>query len=348
MMSNKKCKIIIAFFLLICMIPSVGLLFSGPSKPVANEILSAKPRLMKPDGSMNSDFFSDAANWFNDRFFLRQRLSSIWAELNAFFFQTSVRDNVVLGKNRWLYFGDTLNDYCGIPLSDEVIHASVEHLSEIWKCCCENNVQFVFTVAPNKNSVYPENMPSRFPMGESGNVAQLYAGLEERGIPYVDLHEVFRNSDDTLYFQTDSHWNTKGAAFAADAILVSLGMNSGYSSSEFGEGEPHSGDLSAMLFPAEKSAEPDFSYLPGFTFQSVSDPRDGDAIEFSTKCDLGTGKLLCYRDSFGNALYPYLAEQFAEADFSRSTDYDLQRIRDRQYDAVIIEIVERNISWLAQ
>ena len=348
MMNNKKCKIFIVFFFLICMIPSVGLCFFGSSDPAANEILSAQPRLNKPDGSLNQDFFSDAADWFNDRFFLRQRLSSLWAELNAFLFQTSVRDNVILGKNGWLYFGDTLNDYCGVPLSDEVICASARHLSEIWKCCRENNIQFVFTVAPNKNSIYPENMPSRFPMGDSGNVSRLYTELEKQGIPYINLHEVLRNSEETLYFHTDSHWNAKGAALAADAILTSLGVNSGYSSSEFGEGALHYGDLSEMLFPAEKAAESDFIYFPGFTFRPVTDSRDGNAIEFSTKCSVGKGKLLCFRDSFGNALYPYLAEQFAEADFSRSTDYDLQRIRDGQYDVVILEIVERNISWLAR
>ena len=56
----------------------------------------------------------------------------------------------------------------------------------------------------------------------------------------------------------------------------------------------------------------------------------------------GTGRLLAYRDSFGNLLYPYLADSSASARFSRSTMYDLTLEADR----VLVELVERNLKYL--
>ena len=49
---------------------------------------------------------------------------------------------------------------------------------------------------------------------------------------------------------------------------------------------------------------------------------------------------------FGIALYPYLAEAFAAAEFSRSADYSVEAFSGLGADAVILEIVERNLPLL--
>ena len=347
-MNKTFCKIIIIVFLVLCLIPSVGMLFAGPSGAAGNEILSPAPRLERLDGTFNRNFLSEASAWFDDRFALRQQLSAAWSGLNAFLFGCSVNDDVILGREGWLFFTDSLKDYVGELLPDEVIEAAARHIAEIQECCHENGAEFAFTVAPNKNSLYPEYMPRRFPAGNPRNVDRLVEKLSELGVKYVDLHEAFRKNEEVLYFQTDSHWNSRGAALAADHILPVLGMESGYFRGEFREGTDHSGDLFEMLYPSVKSREKDFDYCPGYSFRCTSDPQSGNAIEFSTENPSGTGRLLCWRDSFGISLYPYLAESFSSADFSRSSQYDLERIRNGNYDAVVIEIVERNISWLAQ
>ena len=53
-----------------------------------------------------------------------------------------------------------------------------------------------------------------------------------------------------------------------------------------------------------------------------------------------------FRDSFGNNSFPYLAQRFGKALFSRSSSYDLSRIDECAADTVIIELVERNISYI--
>lgn len=347
-MKKAFSKILIIVFLALCVIPSAGMLIAGPSKAAGNEILSPVPRLEKLDGAFNPNVLSEASSWFDDRYALRQQLSTAWSKLNAALFGCSVNDNVILGREGWLFFADSLKDYTGQLLSDEDIGSAARHIAEIRDCCEEYGVDFVFSVAPNKNSLYPEYMPERIPAGKNSNVSRLYQRLSELGVKYADLHAAFRENEEVLYFGTDSHWNFKGAALAADTILAQAGRNSSYYSGEFLAGPIHTGDLFEMLYPAGKSREKDYSYCPEFSFRCISDSQDGNAIEFSTENPSGSGRLLCWRDSFGISLYPFLAETFSSVDFSRASDYDLDRIRSGAYDTVVLEIVERNISWLAQ
>lgn len=347
-MSVKQNKIIIAVFLVICLVPSAGMLIFGPSDAVANEIQAPSPKFVQTDGSFNLDFTAGLSDWFDDRFCLRPQLSTAWAKINAVLFSTSVEDGVVLGSGDWLYYSDSTDDYCGILLSDEEIDKAAGKLSEIQEYCNENGIRFVFSVAPNKNSLYRDNMPARFTPGDDSNVRRLYAKLSEMHVNCADLHSAFRDEPDVLYFHTDSHWNSKGAALAADSILSAAGIESDFFKGTFKEGKNHTGDLYEMLYPSGEYTETDYVYSDGFTFREETNSRGGDAINFSTSCAGRNGSLLCWRDSFGNSLYPYLAEAFGNADFSRSFPYDPEKLKTGDYDTVVIEIVERNISWLAQ
>ena len=347
-MKIKTDKLFIILFIVICMAPSVGMLIAGPSEAAANEMLSPKPKMTKQNGSFDFSFLSAASDWFDDRFAFRQEMASSWAKINSLFFHTSVNEDVILGTDDWLYFADTAEDFSGVLLSDSTIEAAAARLSELQKYCDDHGILFVFTVAPNKNSLYPENMPACYPKGEQNNVSRLYRRLDQLGVCYTDLHEAFRQKDEILYYKTDSHWNEKGAALAADSLLTMLGVNSGYYLFGFTEGDVHEGDLFRMLYPSGKAEEQKLKWNGDFTFECKNDARKGEAIEFSTYCDTGKRNLLCWRDSFGVSLYPYLAQTFENSDFLRSTDYSVQKIEEGNYDAVILEIVERNISWLAR
>lgn len=346
-MNGLKNRLFIAAFVLLCLIPSAGMLITGPSKAAANEILSPEPALISKDGGFNFSVLSDFSDWFADRFALRQELSTAWAEVNSKLFRTSVEDQVILGEDGWLYFSETLDDYRGITLEDSEISAAAENLRIISDYCAERGIDFVFTVAPNKNSLYPGFMPSYIAPGNAvSNARRLYSELDALGVNYDNLHELFEGRE-VLYFKTDSHWNSQGAALAADALLQSIGRNSDYSSLSFSTPAEHEGDLYAMLYPAGNCRETDMQPDKPFSFSCLSDPNGGNAINIRTQCEAAEGSLMCWRDSFGISLYPYLAENFGSARFSRSSKYDLSLLDGGDYDAVIIEIVERNIRDLA-
>lgn len=340
---KKRISILFAvLFLALCLIPSVGLALTGGSGAAANQVLAAKPVLTKKDGGLNPDYLANLAAYVNDRFSLRQEAVTLWAELNAGLLHSSVTENVVLGREGWLYFKPTLPDYCRTePLTERELWCAARRLWLLQEYAEAQGGQFLFTVAPNKNSLYPANMPALPREDAPSNAEALYATLDAMGVNYLDLFALFRAQDETLYFPRDSHWTSRGAALAADALLAALGKESAYFAGPFTAGE-HRGDLYEMLCPAGTETDPDLVYAPGFRFTASS--TNADSITITTEGQPGGGTLLMYRDSFGRSLYPYLAEQYAAAVFSRKNDYDLTALEPGG--TLVIELVERNLRYL--
>ena len=346
-MKNQRISfLLITLFLLFCLIPSLGMLVLGPSPLLANESASRTPALRNRDGSFNTELLSDTSDYIGTRFALRPYLVSARSFLYEKLLHSSAEDQVTLGENGELYYSSTLDDYAGLGLTDTELEQIAQHLRDIQDAAEASGSRFLFTVAPNKNTIVPEGMPARFPAGhDSSNYARLLPLLEKHGVHFVDLTTALTEQPE-LYYRTDSHWTAEGAAIAADALLCALDRESGYGAGPFASEGTHIGDLYQMLYPTGKGRESETVYVPGFTHQTESDPRGGNAMTILTNSSSGTGTLYCRRDSFGIALYPYLADAFAEAEFSRSADYSVSAFSAIETDAVILEIVERNLPLL--
>ncbi len=337
--------LMIAVFLLLCLIPSVGMLVTGPSAMLANETAPRNPVLQKKDGSLNTDILSDVSNYMESRFAFRPYFVSVRSFLYEKLLHSSAEEQVLLGRNGQLHYSATIDDYCGIGLSDGELCSIAAQLASIQAEVEAGGSVFLFTVAPNRNSLQPEKMPERFRVDhENSNYFRLLPILEEYGVHTVDLHSLLNGRN--LYYRTDSHWTAEGAAVAADALLAAAGRESSYADGPFAEDGLHVGDLYQMLYPLGKGREAEIIYAPGFQFETASNPQGGNAITIRSTCEAGTGSLYCRRDSFGIALYPYLAEAFETAEFSRSTDYRPEAFSNLGADVVILEIVERNLPSL--
>ncbi len=335
--------VFVAVILLMCLVPSVGMALFGPSEAGVNEILAQPPRLRAGSGT-NFALLADTRAYLEDRFFARQELITAGRRLSAAVLGTANSDDVVVGQDGWLFFGETMDDYAGVNgLSGRELFAAAKNVSLLEEYCRGQGIDFLFTLAPNKNSLYPQYMRTLLAPGERDS-GKLYGLLDAMGVTYLDLFEVFAGEEEALYFAHDSHWTSRGAALAADSLNAALGRESAFFSGEFAP-EPHSGDLFEMLYPAARDRENDLSpvNVPVFTFgQGGTRP---DSIVINTESDAG-GTLLCYRDSFGNDLFPYLAASYGTARFSRSPSYDMTLAGELGADAVIIELVERNIGYL--
>lgn len=341
-MKKAYYAVFLGLFLALCLIFSVGLLVAGPAEAGANERLSDAPVLITEDGAVNLDYLSDLSDWVNDRFYLRQELISLDRLLTAKVFGTSGESGVILGKDGWLYFTDTLADYTGTdPLTQRELYSVAKNLALMAEYCQSESKEFAFVIAPNKNSLYDEFMPDYGAAAEIRDADRLMELLEEMGVNTVDLFAAFEKEEEILYFAHDSHWNSKGAALGADLINQAFGVSTDYYGGEFTVGEAHEGDLYAMMYPALIDPERDLTYCGTLDFTFTTKATKPDAIVLSTESG-AEGSLLAYRDSFGNLLFPYLADSYAAAKFSRSTTYDLTG----EADFVLVELVERNISYL--
>lgn len=338
--------IYILLALALCLTPGLGLLIAGPSEAGANEVPARLPELTGRDGELNSDYLSQLADYAGESFYLRQELITLYARALALFGR-SAEEDVVLGEDGWLYYADELGDYSGTAaLGAREAFAAARNLALMREYCESLGAEFLFFIAPNKSSLYPGHMPSSYPRALSAGRAELLHGeLERQGVAYLDLFGLFISREEELYFAHDSHWNSRGAALAADAVCSALELPGGYFSGQFGPAEAHSGDLFEMLYPA--AADPETDSTPqGLSFTQGEGVRP-DSITIDTTGG-GSGSLLMFRDSFGELLYPYLADSFASARFSRQTAYDLTMAAQLGSTAVVVEIVERNLGWLVE
>lgn len=341
-----KYKIFTAAFLLLCILPSAGMLFLPPTEAAANERLTPVPQLKNEDGSWNQNVLDDATNYIADHFALRQEMVTANAMLQTGLLATSPAEDVIYGRDGWLYYAETLDDYQNrATLTDEEVRQIAQTIADMQAYCEARGAQFVFTIAPNKNSLYPEHMPARYLQSDSpGNYEKLKPLLEEYGVHYADLFTFLSEQDEILYLKTDSHWTNRGAALAHDFLMETLGLpHTAFAQAEYTTAETHRGDLYEMLYPKGTAREAQQAYET--TFSYVSEPRTAEDILIQTTSpDAPNGRLLLCRDSFGNALHPFLAEDFREATITRQMPYPLEQVQ--AGDTVIVEIVERNLANL--
>lgn len=343
----KKRYFILLFFLL-CLIPSVGMLFLGPAQPRSNETLPSPPQLTDEAGNWNREVLGDVTEYLGKHFALRQEMVTLNHILSAAAFRTSPEEDVIIGKNGWLFYGETLEDYEGIHgMTQRELWSAAHTLAMMEEYCESRDIKFLFTIAPNKNSLYGSFMPDRYPAGEGRrNVDGLVPLLTSEGVPYVDLFSPLSQGE-ILYRKLDSHWTQQGAGLAGDLLLAALGKDL----PAFYGGETRAiceetGDLYEMLYPKGKRLDQDTVYTREFTFSYTTPIRSPQDNMIRTSCAGRSGDLLMFRDSFGNALHLFMAEGFGQASFCRLTPYNLGMIDTETADTVVIELVERNLDWL--
>ena len=345
MKQNHLKQLICLLFFLLCLTPLAVFLLAGPSSAGANERLAAKPRLYT-GASVNWDVLSDAADYFAGRFGLRQELITADGAVQAAVFHESAADDVLLGSDGWLYYADTLGDFTGSSaMTERQLWCAARNLALMQEYAAARGAQLLFVCAPNKNTVYPEFMPARDARSTTeGNLDRLLTALREAGVPFCDVRDALRDADALTYYRTDSHWNGYGSALAHDQILAALRRSETLADEAFTM-QPHRGDLYEMLYPASTRTEDGLSIARARSFSYLGDFHAVDDQRIRTS-SAASGALLMFRDSFGNALHADLAENFGEALFSRAMPYDLSLMDEVQPDTLIVELVERNLSWL--
>lgn len=338
-----------AVFFLLCLVPSVGMILAGPSEAAANEAPVTAPKLKNYDGSWNGDFFADLRDYIGNGFFLRLECITGWDTLCADLFHTSANEDVLIGPDGWLFYGAAVNDISGAnQMTDRQIWAAARSLALMQEYAESQGADFLFTVPCGKYTLYPDHAPAYITVAEGSNRERLQALLEEMGVNYVDLYAAFTAQDEELYWQWDSHWNARGAALAADAILSAAGRGSDYFAGPFTEEQTHTGDLYAMLYPRGTARETDYTWAAngGFTFEYTSRFNSYDDITITTENGAGEGSLLMFRDSSGRSLYPYMAQSYETAYFSRLNNYRLDLIAQQGADLVVAELAERTLDYL--
>lgn len=349
---TKKERLLLAFTaaaMLICLIPLVCMTFARTDTTTEKKELAPLPSLIE-DGSLNINYLGQLGAYFSDRFAFRQQLVSLDSAIRGRVFGVSTVDSVVVGKDGWLFYTDTVNDYTGAqPLSDRALFNIANNVSIMQQYAEARGARFVFTIAPNKNTLYPQFMPYTLTAADRSahNAVRLRERLDSLGVNYVDLFEMFDSRGEVLYLERDSHWNDRGALLVCNELLRAAGREDAVYPDGDCELVDYIGDLNSMLYPLNSKPEKNYDYgISGFDFVTGSGSAE-DAL-IVTSCSDAPGSLLMYRDSFGNSMLPFMARAFGSAAFMRTVPYNAGlHIGNYMPDAVIVEKVERNIDELA-
>ncbi len=346
-MLKKKLQIIyIILFFAICITPVVCMPFVKADETAENRKLSEMPSFAKEDGSANLDWPSEFETYLSEHFAFRQELVTFDSVQKAEIFQTSSNEKIVVGDNDWLYFASTLDDYMSRnTLSERRIDNTAKTLKLIQEYAEENGAEFLFISAPNKNTVYPQNMPSRYvKSGEPNNLEMLSAVLDEYEVNQIVLKDLFLSQDKVLYHSRDSHWTNEGAVLVHNAIMDKLGIEH----NDFSDVNHHTeqcweGDLDSMIFPTLNILSEEEIYDIDYSFEYIGSFQTVDDMLIRTVNGNREHSILMYRDSFGRSLYPFIAENTFKAEFSREIPYRLNMLSTFPAEYVVLEIVERNI-----
>lgn len=341
----------------VLLVPFVGMLWAPTTSTTENRVLAAPPSLTNEDGVYNLDVLADAGAYFEDHFAYRNQMVSTNARLRAAF-GSSATDQVVVGTHGWLYYAGTLPDYLGQAALSERELRTIAHNIKLLQVFAEScGAQFVFTVAPNKNSLYSEYMPSNYVRSlDTSNWERLLPYLDEYGVNYVDLFETFEAEDEVLYYTQDTHWNNKGALLGGNAILKSFGLPGvGVSEESWVQRNDYTGDIAKMLYPYAPGTEAAW-YAPGYNdgpeqTGALWQWARGSSVEedfvSTASRDGGKGTLVMFRDSFANALIPYYSVVFDKAVYTKLVPYDAATISVEEADYVVVERAERHLDYLA-
>lgn len=349
----KKCLIFMIACLAVCLLPFAGMAVWPTTVSTENKTMSEFPDLKDAKGSLNLNFFKELEEYFNEHFAFRNELIFADAKIQTMVFGVSNVDTVIYGKDGWLYYTSTLDDYLGNHrMTERQVYNLAHNLSLVQQYVQQNGSTFVLTAPPNKNTLYGAHMPYYYSriVDQKHNIDALTPKLQEQGVYYADLLSLFRNDNEVLYLKRDSHWNGKGALAAYNCIMDTLEYaHKNYEDAPVTRSKDEDGDLNRMLYTVYEEKELNYKYEIAQEYKYVNEVKSVEDVwietELHTEHSMGNGKLLMFRDSFGNTLIPLLANQFEKAWFTKEVPYGLESLME-QYapDTVIFEKVERNLS----
>ena len=354
-------RLLVAAFVAAIFVPLAGTVAGVGDDVTAEETREAAPWPGIPrDGAAVRGWPEAFTKAFADRFAFRAPLVRWQARARVEWLHSSPTPDVLLGRKGWLFYGTdgAVDDFTSArPFSSPELEEWRSTLQDTRDWLAARGIAYVFLIAPDKYWVYPEVMPD----GLAGNqgqsrIDQLVADLRAHStVPVVDVREALAaaRAADRVYHLTDTHWNDLGAFVAYQQVMRAVEAQAGLRSKERSELElravPRSGmDLARMLGLGQVLVEEDLQLEPkdGRLSRVVEPARSSRALmdpRVVTEGPAGAPRAVVFRDSFGSAMIPFLAEHFSRAVYLWQNNFDPAVVIDERPAVVIQEWVGRHL-----
>lgn len=292
-------------------------------------------------------FSDDPIGYLTDRLALRTAAITGRARLLALIGESG-SDQVIRGRDGFLFFAETLTGQGARPVSEEETDQITRQLLSLQSALAQEGRRLIVCIAPDKCSVYPDMLPDHV-LPEEGSLAALNAVLEKAGLTVLDALTLLRQGrmEGQTYFRNDSHWNARGAYLMYQELMRLTGTADAPDYADVPLLPGTAGDLLLLCQPGTLPAEPDAAPDIPRTYRTARPMRTLDDATIRTTGGASELHLLVIRDSFGRGLFPYLANAAGSMTFSRSYKDIAAQARNAEADWVVLEIVERNVRELA-
>lgn len=332
------------------------------SQPSENRLLAALPP--RPDGVGGvKNFLTGCDAYVTDHFGGRKVLVMWHKKLKwSLFHEKKLHEDVLVGTDGWLFFsGAQMVDHARGAMQFSAVELEnwrklLEHRRD-WLAA--RGIKYLFVVAPDKQSIYPEFLPVWLrPLVKDSHTKldQFIAHMHAHStVEILDVRPALLAAKHLapLYQMTDSHWNEIGAFVACEALVRALAEKqlSGLepvSLEDFNRTNlvAPGGDLMRYLgVSLTESNTFSFTPKPGLPALEVFIPTGEHTQDTSyAKNSQGHGRAIIFHDSFGRYWVPFLGYQFSEVNFYWKRFLDPVEIERQKPVVVINEMVERGFN----
>ncbi len=322
-----------------------------------NENREMAPR---PELTLESypNYSTDYTSYFNDNLQFRNSLITLNSAIDYFCFKKSSSSYVIIGDEDYLFYsrtddGDPVSCYQGRNLYDEAsLRAIADNCIAQRDFLAEQGKEFVIFIAPNKERVYSELMPDRYgEPAEDYAVKQIYEYLKANTdlrvvYAYDELMKAKSEIGTSLWYKTDTHWNSVGGYVGAKALLRELGIDMPEVSDDvisITAGDHKAGDLASMLNLTKQLEGRDYVYtVEGYDDHNSENLEWNDFGVISYHAEnADPRKVYFIRDSFIWGMAPYIGSQFNDSYLQYNGQYSYDDLMAQNPDVVVYEVVER-------
>ncbi len=278
------------------------------------------------------------------------------AAQNQPYFPAREMNGTIFGRDDWMFcnYDNSIGYYCGSNLmSEQQMADRLSLMQRLQQICDSRGIKLQFMIAPNKEQVYSEFMPT-YTIENSYKKVQRFVDYarQNSSIKIIYPLEELRAAKNIMstYYKYDTHWNHYGSFIATQALYKAMGL--AYVSPDsvsYTDGSCIWG-LVITAGLSWQDYERDYDHIPNYKPEVELFNTDGE-IDFihteksavyrtdSTAAD--DSRFVMIGDSFRLYMMPYLERDFAHVSIAHRDNVNDVCDDIRQADILVVECVER-------
>lgn len=272
------------------------------------------------------------------------------------YFPAREMNGTIFGRDDWMFcsYDNSIAYYCGSNLmSEQQMKDKLSLMQKLQNICDSRGVQLQFMIAPNKEQVYSEYMPTYTIENSYKRVPGFIDYVKQNSsvkIIYPIDELCAAKSTMSTYYKYDTHWNHYGSFIATQALYKEMGLDYVSPDSVNYSEESCIWGLVITAGLSWKDYERDYDHIPDYKPEIELFNTDGvidhihtekSAVYRTSSTAQNNSNFVMVGDSFRLYMMPYLERDFQHVSIAhRDNIHDIEDDI-RQADILVVECVER-------